>query len=291
MDPVVRWTALRAGDLEYINDPPKKAVVDAMKSPVAGVTVVLPQPVGNQWIFINTTKPPFDNVKVRQAVAYAIDKNELVKGAHWGLAEAVNNQPFLNRSRMYIPVAERDLDVSKAKRLLAEAGYPTGFKVEFFQFGGTSYDMDACQVLLGQLSKIGIQGTMKVVDRAPYVEAMRKGDYAISLRGDSERMDPDDAYYLYFHSGEIGANNWSRYNSKKVDALLEKGRTTWNWDERVPIYREVVQTLQEDVPVLYLAKTIIPVAYRDFLKGHGAGAATWFGYYGGGMKKVWLDKA
>lgn len=62
-------------------------------------------------------------------------------------------------------------------------------------------------------------------------------------------------------------------------------------DDRVPIYRDVVQAIQEDVPILYLSKTIIPVAYRDFLKGFGAGAATWFGYYGGGMKNVWLDKA
>ena len=78
---------------------------------------------------------------------------------------------------------------------------------------------------------------------------------------------------------------------ERFDALLEKGRTTWNWDDRVPIYREVVQTLEEDVPILYLSKTIIAVAYREFLKGFGAGAATWFGYYGGGMKKVWLEKA
>jgi peptide/nickel transport system substrate-binding protein len=291
VDPVVRWTALRAGDLEYIQDPPKKAVVDAMKSPVSGVKVVLPQPVGNQWIYLNTAKPPFDNPKVRQAVAHVIDKNELVKAAHWGLAEAINNQPFLNRSRMYIPVADREVDVDKARRLLAEAGHPNGFKVEFFQFGGTSYDVDACQIIIGQLSKVGIKGTMKVVDRAPYVEAMRKGDYTISVRGDSERLDPDDAYYLYFHSAEIGQNNYSRYSNKKLDALLEKGRTTWNWDDRVPIYREVVQTIQADVPILYLTKTIIAIAYRDSLKGHEAGAATWFGYYGGGMKKVWLEKA
>jgi peptide/nickel transport system substrate-binding protein len=291
VEPVVRWTALRAGDLEYIQDPPKKAVVDAMKSSVSGVKVVLPQPVGNQWIYLNTTKPPLDNPKVRQAIAYTIDKNELVKAAHWGLAEAINNQPFLNRSRMYIPVADREVDVDKAKGLLAEAGHRDGFKLEFFQFGGTSYDVDACQIIIGQLSKVGIKGTMKVVDRAPYVEAMRKGDYTISVRGDSERLDPDDAYYLYFHSAEIGQNNYSRYSNKKLDALLEKGRTTWNWDDRVPIYRDVVQTIQADVPILYLTKTIIAIAYRDSVKGHEAGAATWFGYYGGGMKKVWLEKA
>jgi len=290
VDPVVRWTALRAGDLDYIQDPPKKAVLEAMKNPVPGVVMQMTQPVGNQWIYINTTKPPFDNKKVRQAIAYCLDKNELIKAAHFGLGEAVNNQPFLNRSRMYIPVEDRQVDLEKAKKLLTEAGYPNGFATEFFQFSGATYDLDACQVVIGQLNKVGIKGTMKVVDRAPYFEAMRKGDYGISVRGDSERLDPDDAYYIYFHSGEIGKNNWSRYNNKKLDSLLEKGRTTWKWEDRVPHYRETVEILKEELPIFYLAKSIIAISYRDYVKGHGGGASTWFGYYGGGMKKVWLDQ-
>ncbi len=290
VDPTVRWTALRAGDLDYIQDPPKNVVIEAIKNPVPGVVVVMTQHVGNQWVYFNVSKPPFDNKKVRQAFAYAIDKNEIIKGAHWGLAEPVNNQPFLNRSRMYIPVKDREVDLIKAKQLLAEAGYPDGFKIEFFQFSGTTYDLDACQVIIGQLKKIGIEGTMKVVDRAPYWENMRKGNYQISVRGDSERLDPDDAYYLYLHSGEIDKNNWSRYNNKEVDALLEKGRMTWKWEDRVPIYKQVVEIIKEDLPIYYLAKSIIAISYRDYVKGHGGGASTWFGYYGGGMKKVWLDK-
>jgi len=290
VDPTVRWTALRAGDMDYIQDPPKKVSVEAMKNPVPGVVLVMTQPVGNQWIYINTSRPPFDNKKVRQAIAYAVDKNELIKAAHWGLGEPINNQPFLNRSRMYIPVEDREVNLAKAKQLLAEAGYPDGFKMEFFQFSGTTYDLDACQVVIGQLSKIGIEGTIKVVDRAPFVESMRKGDYNISVRGDSERLDPDDAYYLYLHSGEIDKNNYSRYSNKELDALLEKGRTTWKWEDRVPVYRKVVEKIQDDLPILYLAKSIIPIAYRDYVKGHGGGASTWFGYYGGGMKMVWLDK-
>jgi hypothetical protein len=51
-----------------------------------------------------------------------------------------------------------------------------------------------------------------------------------------------------------------------------------------------VEIIKEDLPILYLAKMVIPVARREYVKGYEAGAATWFGYYGGGMKKVWLDK-
>jgi peptide/nickel transport system substrate-binding protein len=289
VDETIRWTGLRAGDLDYIQAPPQNIVVEELKNPTPGIVTVAPQPVGCIWIYFNVSKPPYDNKKVRQAIAYAIDKKELIKAAYWGLGEYTNNQPFLNRSRMYVPVEDREYNPEKAKQLLAEAGYPNGFKAEFLEFSNTTY-LDGANVVVGQLKKVGIDATLKVLDRAPYHEKMKKGEYSISLRGDSERLDPDVAYYMRLHSSEIGKNNWSQYSNKKLDDLLEKGRTTWEWSERVPIYQEVVKIIREDLPILYLAKSIIPVAYRDYVKGHEAGAATWFGYYGGGLKYTWMDK-
>jgi peptide/nickel transport system substrate-binding protein len=190
---------------------------------------------------------------------------------------------------MYAPTKDREFDLAKAKQLLAEAGYPKGFKTEFLTFSDTTY-VDGCNAAVGQFKKIGIEATIKVIDRAPFFEYMRKGEYSIGFRGDSERLDPDDAYYLWLHSGEIGKNNWSRYSNKELDDLLEKGRTTWKWEERMPIYQRAIEIVKEDLPILYLAKSIIPLAYRDYVKGFGAGMATWFGYHGGGFVKTWMDK-
>ena len=92
------------------------------------------------------------------------------------------------------------------------------------------------------------------------------------------------------HSQEIGTNNWSQYSNQELDGLLVKGRTAWKWEDRVPIYKKVVEIIKEELPILYLAKTVIPIAHRDYVKGHEFGASTWFGYHGGGMKRVWLDK-
>ena len=289
VDETVRWTALRAGDLDYINCPPRNIVLEELKKPTPGIVTVMPQPVAYVAIIFNTAKPPFDNKKVRQAIAYGLDKKELIQAAYWGLGEPVNNQAFSSRSRMYVPIKDREADLAKAKQLLAEAGYPNGFKTEFLTFSDTTY-VDGCNAAVGQFKKMGIEATIKVIDRAPFFESMRKGEYAIGFRGDSERLDPDDAYYLWLHSGEIGKNNWARYQNKELDGLLERGRTTWKWEDRIPIYKKVVEIIKEDLPLLYLTKSIIPVAYRDYVKGFGAGMATWFGYHGGGMVKVWLDK-
>ena len=285
----VRWTALRAGDVDYIQNPAPNIAIEELKNPTPGTVMVMANPVGARWIYINVTKPPFDDKRVRQALAYTLDKEEIIKAAWWNLGEVANNQPFANRSRFNIPVKDREVNRAKAKQLLAEAGYPNGFKVEFLEFSRTSY-IDACTNVIGQLREVGIDATMKVLDRAPYYKRMREGDYIISVIGDSERLDPDDAYYMRFHSSEIGSNNWSRYVNKEIDDLVEKGRITWKWEDRVPIYKKVIEIIMEDLPIFYIGKQINALAHRDYVKGHEYGMATWFGYHHGGLKKVWLDK-
>ncbi len=289
VDPSVRWIAVRTEEMDYVQYPPIHTYLQELGKPTPGVVCVLPWPVGVTWIYFNCSVPPFDNKKVRQAIAYALDKKEILKAAHYGLGETINDQPFLNRSRMYIPVKEREVNLARAKQLLPEAGYPNGFTTEFFEYTYVRYT-EAAEAVIGQLQKIGIEGSIVAIDNAPWIVKMRKGAYSISVTGDSERLDPDDAYYMRMHSSEIGKSNWSRYSNKELDELLDKGRTTWKWEDRVPIYRKVVEIIKEDLPLLYLLKPSIPLAIRDYVKGHDFGGATWFGYYGGGLKKVWLDK-
>ena len=153
VDETVRWTALRAGDLDYIQHSSGKSRPAGTEEADPGRSWwCCPTPWEMPMIYFNCSKPPFDNKKVRQAVAYAIDKKEIVKAAFWGLGEIVNNQPFLNRSRMYIPVKDREVDLAKAKQLLAEAGYPNGFKTEFLEY---SYSMvtEPCQVDYGTIAR------------------------------------------------------------------------------------------------------------------------------------------
>ena len=118
VDENVRWVALRAGDMDYIHYPSMKVALQEAKTPTPGIVTVIPQPVGNTWIYFNCSRPPFDNKKVRQAVAFALNKEEIVRAAYWGLGEPVNNQPFLKRSRMHIPIKDREVDLDKAKHTI-----------------------------------------------------------------------------------------------------------------------------------------------------------------------------
>ena len=132
MDRTTHWIALRAEDLDFITAPALNVVAQEIKKPTPGIITVSPDPLGCTWIYFNVSKPPFDNKKLRQAVAHAIDKKQIVNAAYWGQARVSNNQRFLEGSQMYIPVEDRRIDLVKAKQLLSEAGYPDGLRQNFF---------------------------------------------------------------------------------------------------------------------------------------------------------------
>lgn len=289
VDDTVRLAALRAGDIDIAVGPPLNSLAKAvLEKPFPGI-IMDDEPIGNNLIWFNVSKPPFDNKKVRQAFAYALDKKEILKAVFWGLGETINNQPFSNGSRFYIPVKDRETDLAKAKQLLAEAGYPKGFKTEFLEYS-VNYYMAGAEVGIGQLQNLGVEAQVKAIDRAPYSSMMKSGDYAISLGNIEEKFDWDDALYLHFHSSEIGKNNFCRYGNPELDALLEKGRTTWKWEDRVPVYKRVIEILAEDVPVFFLYKPVQGSAMRDYVKGYRKGFAFRLAWHGGGLKYWWIDK-
>jgi ABC-type transport system substrate-binding protein len=130
-----------------------------------------------------------------------------------------------------------------------------------------------------------------VIDRAPYYALMRKGDFSISFRGaHSDPIELDEAYFMYYHSSEIGQNNFSKYSNKEVDGFLEKGRTTMNFEERKKLYKKALEILREDLPIHYFFKPVVGYAYRDYVKGFRKGFSTRGAWYRGGTKYWWLDK-
>jgi peptide/nickel transport system substrate-binding protein len=95
---------------------------------------------------------------------------------------------------------------------------------------------------------------------------------------------------MYFHSSEIGKNNYARYSNKELDALLEKGRTTIRWEERKQFYKKALEIMREDLPVHFTFRPVVAYAYRDYVKGVRKGFSTRGAWHRGGAKYWWLDK-
>jgi len=211
-----------------------------------------------QFIQINTTKPPLDNMKVRQAIAMAIDRESLIIGAAEG-----NGDPTYSFTPEgypgHIPGVEiNKYDVEKAKALLAEAGYPNGFSGISFTVM-PRYSVTA-QCLQADLRKIGIIADIEIVEGGSFWSVMEKGEFYMSSYGwNVISLDPDVALDRIYRSTQVMAGNYTRYNNPRVDEIFDLGKVEPDQAKRDTLYKELVEiTLTEAayVPLYWSLKSI-----------------------------------
>ncbi|MEA4919492.1 MAG: ABC transporter substrate-binding protein [Clostridiaceae bacterium] len=213
--------------------------------------------VGLYDITFNVNEGIFSDVKLRQAVAYALDRDEILLGGQEG--NGVVNDCFCATAAFgYLPDFkwyEQDLD--KAKELMTEAGYPNGFDVVFTQDSSKTY-MTSAEIMQAQLKKVGINVTFEKLERATWLDTVASNrQFLASLRMTNHVV--NDADYILTRrltSSMIGGgNNYSGYSNPEFDALVEKARTSSNEQERLDLYRQCYEMIKEDVPAIPLYTT------------------------------------
>lgn len=225
--------------------------------------------VGLYDITFNTTDGIFTDVRLRQAVAYALDREEMLFGGQEGLG--VVNDCFCATSAFgWLPDFkwyEQDLD--KAKALMAEAGYPDGFEVTFAQDSSKTYMLSA-EIMQAQLKKIGINVIFEKLERATWLDKVAANrDFIASLRMTNHVV--NDADYILTRRLTTpmigGGNNYAGYSNPEFDALVEKARTLSNPQERLDIYRQCYEIIKRDVPAIPLYTTSGMVVLNATLQG------------------------
>ena len=228
-----------------------------------------PGGVGIDDITFNVTDGIFVDKRLRQAVAYAINREEMMLGGVEGYGK-VSNTPCATSSFGFIedyPWYEQD--VEKAKALLAEAGYPDGFDVVFSQEGSPDY-MKPAEIMQEQLRQVGINVTFEKMERAAWLETVATNrDYVASLR--MTTMVVNDVDYLLTRrltSENLGGgNNYSGYQNPEFDALVAEARTLTDSEARMEIYRKCYDILKEDVPFIPLYTEQNPIYINAKLMG------------------------
>ena len=269
LDSDARFMALRAGALEVIEKMPPQHVSGVQKGEFPEVRLALAEGSGLQGLIFNTRKPPFDNIKMRQMVAYAVDPADILRAAYWGVGSVVN-QKMLPASPWYFPIPERKRDLPAARRLLREAGYGPGFRMRLS--GGQQAERQLT-VVQSQLREAGVEADLQLMDPASHRASLRKGDWECSATGGYMFFDPDPNYFSYFHTEVVregratSIRNVSGYSNAQADLLLEEGRKTLDPHQRHRIYREFVELIHREVPVLYYLISPSVFAYRPELKG------------------------
>ena len=221
--------------------------------------------LGNGYTYLgfNLKKEPFNDIRVRQALNYAIDKDEVIKGVLLGLGEPISS-PYKPGTRWNNPnLTPYPYKPSKALQLLKEAGFKENkdglltkngnpLKFEIITNQNKQREMTAV-VIQKRLHEIGVEVSIRVIEWASFVNRFIKtGDFDVVVLGWSLSLDPDQ--YNIWHSSQQGPGqfNFLGYSNKKVDKLLELGRKELNISKRERIYHKFSKYLLEDSPIVYL---------------------------------------
>jgi len=200
-------------------------------------------------IGFNCTKGLFTDKRLRQAVAYAVDKEDLILGAVNGMATPVEAAivPMCPQYPKDFKAFGHDLE--KAKALLAQAGYPNGFSVTMRIIGATNYTKPA-EVLQAQLKKIGIDLKIESMERATWFEKVYNGgEYAITYYAHSISVaDADFCTYPFFHSSQAGGkgSNFYNYKNQNLDKLLDSARSSTDETTRKKLYQQIAEIVRDE---------------------------------------------
>jgi len=223
--------------------------------------------LGNSYTYMgfNLKHKPFDDVRVRKAINYAIDKQEIIDGVYLGLGINIAS-PYKPGTRWSnSALSPYPYDPAKAKALLKEAGFMDtngdgilerdGKPFRFEILTNQNKEREKSAVLIQRrLKEVGIEVNIRAIEWASFISRFIKtGDFDVVVLGWGLGLDPDQ--YNIWHSSQQapGQFNFIGYHNTEVDRLLEQGRTELNPDKRMKIYHEFSKTLLEDSPIVYLS--------------------------------------
>jgi len=260
--------AVMSGEVNFSNEIPPKDWATVQGNPeLVGVTL---EGSRYNWLLCNTTKKPLDNHKVRQAIAQAIDREALVKGAFFGQATPILGGvvPQWNWGYADIQYFKPNGDPEKAKALLAEAGYPDGFETTMTIASSFPAQMAMAPIIQANLAQAGIKakiGTMEIPRYWDEVWSTSNFDIT-SMYWLSPLADPDDFLTNNYKCGM--AINVQKYCNPQMDELLEKAKAAATEAERKELYKQVTQLSLDDMGQVPLVNGWLLIAHTNKLQNY-----------------------
>jgi len=271
-DNEVRLLALKKGEIHFAYGIDYTHFADIEKNP--NIKLYNTTTLGIQCIAMNAQKKPFDDVRVRRALNYAINTKRIFQTVFYGYglkAKQVIPPGWLGHNP---DIPDYEYNPEKAKKLLAEAGYPNGFKTDIISWTNPRpycpAPRDEVTLVKSDLKKIGIDVDIKMMRWNTFRATRGKGEYGMTMGGwISGTLDPDGILYPLYHSKfirKLDAINWARWSTKESDKSLEKARATYDEKVRDELYKKVAMEIYKGAPDVFIAHPIASIAARSDLK-------------------------
>ena len=271
-----RRALLERGDADISYDLPNKDFVE-LKSDGKLNIVSTPYSNGIQYIGMNVKNPPFDNIKVREAVAYALPYQKIMDVVLYGLAKPMFGAPADKPTEVAWPQPHKfNTDIAKAKALMAEAGYANGFDTTLsFDLGFAGVNEPICVLTQESLAQIGIRTTINKVPGANWRTELNKKTLPLYTNVFSGWLDYPEYFFIWCYHGKNSIFNTMSYQSKTCDTYIDGAVTaaangdTATYDKDV---KGFVDTVYADMPRIPLYQPYVNVAMQKNVSGY----AYWF---------------
>ncbi len=260
-DASVRWAKLQKGEC-HVMPYPNPADLDTMRKDAN--VVVQEQPGLNiGYLAYNTTKKPFDDVRVRKAINMAIDKKAIVSAVYLSTGVAATN-PIPPGQWSYNKAIKDDaFNPAEAKKLLAAAGFPNGFTTDLWAMPvQRPYNPNAkriAELMQADLAKIGVKAEIKSFEWGEYRKRMQNGEHQMGMLGwTGDNGDPDNFLntLLGCASAKSNGSNVAKFCYKPFDDLVLKAKQVTNPAERTKLYEKAQVIFKEQAPWFTIAHAV-----------------------------------
>ena len=222
-----------------------------------------------QALYLNNAVEPLNNVKVRQALCYAANRQEVLDMIADGKGTIIGSSMFPAFGKYYVPeLSERyNQDIEKAKELLKEAGYPDGFELTITVPNNYQQHIDTAQVLVEQLKAIGVTAKIQQVEWDSWLS-----DVYADRKFQSTVVGVDAAYLtgraLLERFTSTSSKNFINYSNEEYDKLYQQVKTSTDEEEQVELYKKMETLLCDDAANLYIEDMACEVALRSDFAGY-----------------------
>ncbi len=238
-----------------------------------------------QALFLNNDVAPFNDLKVRQAIYYGIDRYGLLDMVASGKGEIIGTNMFPGFSKYYNEDVKDlyEYNPDKAKDLLAEAGYPNGFSFSITVPSNYQYHIDTAQVIVEQLKQIGLDVSITQVEWATWLSDVYAGrNYESTVIGLDAKLAPRNVLERY-HSQ--ASDNFVNYSNQEFDVIFDQAIRTTDDEEKVVYYKELQEILAKDAASIYIQDPANLVAINKDVGGY-----TFYPVYVVDMSKVYYKE-
>lgn len=262
--PSTALSALQAGEIDWTDSIPAQRVAQLKGDDSLRLAVTASN---DYWyLALNEAKAPWNDVRVRQAIAYAIDRDAIVHATSYGTAVA-NQLAIPEGNPWYTPYDTYSRDIDKAKGLLREAG-ATPKDLDMLVTTEYPETVTAAQIIADNLAPLGITVNIRTVDFATWLDEQNSGHFDMLMMGWLGNIDPDDFYYAQHHTK--GTSNAQKFSNREVDRLLDAGRVETDRNARADDYAKAATRIADEVSYIYLYNPSVIQAWTTQLSGYEA---------------------